>query len=742
MDAPTGMFIDSFTGVITWSSPVAGNHKVAVRVTDGRGGIETQTYDLAISDATPGTIRGSVYLDKDGNGVRKVTNPGNLTPYGSVKIGDRFKDNYTAYSLGKPKGVSGILGAMTFKRFADGTVDPNTMLVGGGAASAGGTLYEVKVLRGEGGHIIGFDDDAIPETPYYANYFADSPYTDAGLVYTPDGVLLANLWPVSGTNIINPGGAPNATLPQGLGGFAFVPTGFGGAGQLKATGKWASNAFYTVNYSQDGTFADGTPRYKIDSVREETNAGFGPGAFIYVPTTAPNFSGGNSLVMAEWNVGEIAAYEVDSQGNPIASTREVMIDDYSGAWGAIADPVTGDLIFNAWSGYDNMMIVRGLGKPTENEAGLKDWLVFVDEDRDGIRDTSEQFTYTDSQGNYSFSLAAGNYRIVQEIQPGWTQTRPSNPKYWDVTVAANDIKFGIDFGNTNSKLAGENIAPEFTSQPSVPTRAITGDKFSYRATATDLNADDLTYDLVLKPEGMAIAPNGTITWRPGDKQIGKHQVIARVRDGRGGVDLQAFEVEVKQGNRAPVFTSVATDTVRAYTDKAFQFQATALDLDGDTITYEIIPNTVKPVTPTSATINSATGLIEWTPTVSEVGGAFNWIYTDTAEPWEILVRATDGKGGSAFQTIKLLVENTDPTAPNRAPVITSQPRTTLQYNNAFLYRIEASDPDGDRLTYSLDTKPDGMIIENGFVTWTPTANQFDDINTVVLRVSEKLRMAV
>jgi RHS repeat-associated protein len=734
-NAPTGMLIDNIKGVITWLSPVAGSHKVAVRVVDGRGGIDIQTYDLIISDAANGAIRGSVYLDKDGNGVRKVTNPGNLTPDGRVKIGDRFKDNYAAYDLGRPKGIPGTLGAMTFKRNADGTVDPNTMLVGGGAASRGGALYEVKVLRGEGGHIIGFDDDAIPESAYYASYFADSPYTDAGLVYTEDGVLLANLWPVSGVNIINPGGAPNATLPNALGGLTFVPTGFGGAGQLKATGKWASNAFYTVNYSQDGTFADGTPRYKIDRLTEETNAGFGPGAFVYVPTTAPNFSGGNSLVMAEWNVGEIAAYEVDSQGNPIASTREVMIDDYNGAWGAIADPVTGDLIFNAWRRFNNIMVVRGLGKPTENEAGLKDWLVFVDEDRDGVRDTNEQFTYTDSQGNYSFSLAAGNYRIVQEVQPGWTQTKPTSPKYWDVTVAANDVKFGIDFGNTNSKLAGENIAPEFTS--TALTSVITGDKFSYRATATDLNADDLSYDLVLKPEGMAIAPNGTITWRPGDKQIGKHQVIVRVRDGRGGVDLQAFEVEVKQGNRAPVFTSIATETISAYADKTFQFQATALDLDGDTITYEIIPNTVKPVTPTSATINSTTGLIEWTPTVDEVGGAFNWIYSGTAEPWEILVKATDGKGGSAFQTIKLLVENTDPTAPNRAPVITSKPRTTLQYNNAFLYRIEASDPDGDRLTYSLDTKPDGMIIENGFVTWTPTVNQFDDINTVVLRVSDE-----
>jgi hypothetical protein len=41
-------------------------------------------------------------------------------------------------------------------------------------------------------------------------------------------------------------------------------------------------------------------------------------------------------------------------------------------------------------------------------------------------------------------------------------------------------------------LALENVAPEFTSQPN-PLALTAGDKFLYRATATDLNADDLTY---------------------------------------------------------------------------------------------------------------------------------------------------------------------------------------------------------------------------------------------------------
>ncbi|NJR19360.1 MAG: hypothetical protein HC785_29240, partial [Calothrix sp. CSU_2_0] len=81
-------------------------------------------------------------------------------------------------------------------------------------------------------------------------------------------------------------------------------------------------------------------------------------------------------------------------------------------------------------------------------------------------------------------------------------------------------------------------------------------------------------------------------------------------------------MEVLQGNLAPVFTSIAPSDARIRETKRFEYQALALDLDGDTITYEIIPNEAKPITPTTATIDAATGLVSWTPADSEVGGAF------------------------------------------------------------------------------------------------------------------------
>jgi hypothetical protein len=50
----------------------------------------------------------------------------------------------------------------------------------------------------------------------------------------------------------------------------------------------------------------------------------------------------------------------------------------------------------------------------------------------------------------------------------------------------------------------------------------------------------LKYELVQGPVGMAMSTKGILS----DKQLGSHQVILRVSDGRGGVDLQAFTLQV------------------------------------------------------------------------------------------------------------------------------------------------------------------------------------------------------
>src|SRR5207253_6273461 len=58
---------------------------------------------------------------------------------------------------------------------------------------------------------------------------------------------------------------------------------------------------------------------------------------------------------------------------------------------------------------------------------------------------------------------------------------------------------------------------------------------------------------------------------------------------------------------------------------------------------------------------------------------------------------------------------------NRPPVFTSQPNTEAIPGVPYVYGATAADPDGDPLTFSLLSGPNGMVVDaaTGKVTWSP-----------------------
>ena len=60
---------------------------------------------------------------------------------------------------------------------------------------------------------------------------------------------------------------------------------------------------------------------------------------------------------------------------------------------------------------------------------------------------------------------------------------------------------------------------------------------------------------------------------------------------------------------------------------------------------------------------------------------------------------------------------------NSSPIIESDPVTTAKEGTIYTYDVEATDPNGDTLTYSLTTGPTGMTINSntGVISWTPAA---------------------
>jgi len=90
---------------------------------------------------------------------------------------------------------------------------------------------------------------------------------------------------------------------------------------------------------------------------------------------------------------------------------------------------------------------------------------------------------------------------------------------------------------------------------------------------------------------------------------------------------------------------------------------------------------------------------------------------------------SDSKGGTDTGSVRIdIIPVNDP------PVIKSRPETTARVWGTYNYQVKATDPDsGDKLNYSLITKPEGMEIDSdtGMIEWKPTGTQAGDFEVVV-----------
>ncbi len=107
--------------------------------------------------------------------------------------------------------------------------------------------------------------------------------------------------------------------------------------------------------------------------------------------------------------------------------------------------------------------------------------------------------------------------------------------------------------------------------------------------------------------------------------------------------------------------------------------------------------------------------------IDERKGFVRWIPVGIyEEPVSVVLRATDSFGGFAIQEFDITVGNL-----NRAPLITSIPATLGFVGQLYKYGVKAVDPDGEVVLFSLESAPEGMIIDEqlGQIRWTPTQSQ-------------------
>jgi len=118
--------------------------------------------------------------------------------------------------------------------------------------------------------------------------------------------------------------------------------------------------------------------------------------------------------------------------------------------------------------------------------------------------------------------------------------------------------------------------------------------------------------------------------------------------------------------------------------------------------------------------------------VSEIEAAL----TDSAQ--DIGVAGADNSYGFGLANALAAYQNLQAAA-GGTPAITSTPVTSATANSPYSYKMEASDPAGNAVSYSLDVAPAGMTIDavSGAISWLPATSQAG-ANAVTARASNTL----
>ncbi len=334
---------------------------------------------------------------------------GLASPLAAQTVAPAFAGSYSLETLGSVPGLPTPYGGVTF-------LDADTLLIGGAANTVVGRLHTIDVTRDAGGHITGFVGTAV----VYGNIGENN---DGGVTFGPGGVLFTTRYRQNALGQTKPGSTDEDTVtaltPLGIassvGGAAFVPAGMPGAGQFKLA-SYNDSRWYSVPLTPDGS---GTFTLGVPTVDLAINGG--PEGIAYVPTGSPLFAA-PAVLVSEYSANVVAAYDVDGNGDPLPGTRRVLVQNLSGAEGAVIDPVSGDFLFSTFGTSNRLIRVGGFVPPPATLISIAGTV------RDpanlplaGVTMTlsgqSTATTTTAADGTYSFaSLASGGtYTVTPAI---------------------------------------------------------------------------------------------------------------------------------------------------------------------------------------------------------------------------------------------------------------------------------------------------------------------------------------
>ena len=286
----------------------------------------------------------------------------------------------------------------------------------------------------------------------------------------------------------------------------------------------------------------------------------------------------------------------------------------------------------------------------------------------GATFSGQTFTWTPG------ATQAGSYTVTFTVSDGAAQD--SQP----ITITVTKPNSAPVLALIENKSTSENQALTFT------------------VSATDADGDPITYSATSLPTGAGLTGQ-TFSWTPAYTQAGSYNVTFTASDGKTQTS-QAITITVSDTDQPPVLADIGNQSVNA--SNLLTFTLSATDPDGDNLTYSA------GTLPSGATLTGQT--FAWTPASSQVG------------TYSVTFTASDGTLISS-KTVSILV-----TQPNVAPVLATIGNRSVNENQALTFAIDATDGNGDVITYSAANLPSGAGLAGQTFSWTPTFTQAGSYN--------------
>ena len=307
--------------------------------------------------------------------------------------------------------------------------------------------------------------------------------------------------------------------------------------------------------------------------------------------------------------------------------------------------------------------------------------------------------------DYTYKWFKNNVEIVGEIANTLNLGGAGNGDKGDIITvlisgpdengAASTQDAGVKVINSAPKVTPEDLNDSNKDTRLVIVNEAGNNILSRQLTGTDDDNDALSFVIVTNVEKgvFTLQKSGAFTYQPNAGFEGNDSFKVAASDGETAGLPETFIVKVKQKNDKPVFKDMALGATLGF---AFNAPLGATDVNGDTLTYELVSGEL----PDGLELSSD-GNITGTPT--------------TLQKTEAVIRADDGHEDTADAKVSIEVKEEDTSPSIQLTVTPKEPRT----NDIITVKTDITSPIvGDvRTTYRFKV--------NGNLVQTSASNKFD-----------------